>query len=344
MTTVDPNNRDQVPSALPWWATTELVAGMIMATLQALVVACLQRDCDSFKVAAGLAVATLATSAVAKIAPHALSLVPKRASKVLGWLRAIVRQIKGVMWSPFIILLTGISLSVADGPSLYTIVGIWLMLVGIVASLERKDAPVTWLFEDDFSRGLGAWNIVSGRPSIHLRFGKPAPTLNLPFVGNQPTHSFVCVGDEIDIADGEIECDLYLPAGSVAGIVFRGNILAGNYYIAQLGTLPDFRGGLFKSTTGSANWHRIGPRLMFGTEAGWHRIKVSFNGSRLVLFEDGELSAYARDRTFKSGCVGVFNGQGHVYIDNFRAGSTTRGAGRVLRRLFGIEWPLLDGS
>jgi hypothetical protein len=224
MTTADPQERDMVPTALPWWATTELVAGMIVATLQAIVLACLKRDCESFKVAVGLTVATIAVSIVTRIAPRALSAIPRRTSKVLGWLCAVVRQIKGVLWSPFIILLAGVSLSVADGPFLYRIVGIWLMLVGIGVASKRKETTVTWLFEDDFSLGLGAWSIVSGHPAIDLSFGKPAPTLKLPFVGNQSTHSFAYVKDETDITDGEIECDLYLPTGSVASIVFRGNI------------------------------------------------------------------------------------------------------------------------
>jgi hypothetical protein len=337
MTTTDPNRRDEVPPALPWWATTELVAGMIVATLQAVVLACLQRDFESFSVAVGLAVATLATSIVARMAPHALSSIPKRVSKALRWPCAVARQIQGVLWSPFIILLAGISLIATGGPYLYRIIGIWLVLIGVGSASERKGPSVTWFFEDDFSLGLGAWNIVSGCPSIDLSFGKPAPSLNLRFVGSQSTHSFACARDVTGIADGEIECDLYIPTGSVAGIVFRGNVPAGSYYIAQLSADPDFHGGLFKSSKRSTSWQRIGTRLKSSTGAGWRRIKVSFNGSQLMLFEDGELSAYARDRAFKSGCVGIFNRQGQVYVDNFRAGSTTRSVAMVVHRLFGIE-------
>jgi len=338
MTTTDPSKESKAPPALPWWATTDLVAAMIVATLQAVVIACARQNSESFKVVVGLAVVTLVTSIVTRMAPHIPIWKRRSYSKTLRYLSAVVRQIKGVLWSPFVTLLFGITLSVTEGPLLYRLIGIWLVLVGIGTISERKDAEVVWLFEDDFTHGLGAWGTVSGHPVIDANFGKPAPSLSLPFVDNRSTHSFACLKNVTDIANGEVECDLYLPKGSVAGIAFRSNISESSYYIAQLSARPDYPEGLFKRIRTSVSWQPIGTSFMFGTETGWHRIRASFSGSRLAFFKDGELSAYARDETLESGGVGIFNMQGQVYVDSFRVGSTTPGIRGLVRRLFGIEW------
>jgi len=319
---------------IPWWARNELAATLIAASLLALVSAYLG------KASVAEAVSTISITLVALLIIRFEPLVYFFLRKILGvaWLTSVlvIKSIINFLWSPFTALLAVILLMMLSEQTFYKVLALWILYFAIGRDSVQQRLEKVSIFRDNFVNGLVAWCTKAGSPRIDTAFGKDAPSLSLPFVGEDPTHSFAYVNEPSNIADGEIECDVYLTGRSAVNVVFRADVENARYYVARLGTCPEYSDSLLRRDGLDSSWHPIGRSLCSSSTPGWHKLRVGFTGNYLALYKDGERVAYALDRAFKSGRVGVFNEHGQVYIDNFKVATLRFSIRDLLYWLFGF--------
>ena len=324
---------------LPWWATKELPAALLAAALisgiTAVIGACFKRDWESIGTALCWAGVTLLFFAFVRFAPRISNLQVRRS--VSGTLRRAIwvfTCVCHVLWSPFAVLFVGAALTTMSTSILQHLIGIWMVLFGVIRSVEKARHEQIPLFVEDFALGFTPWSTRSGHPRIDEAVGKPPPSLFLPFVGKKHTHSFAYM--KRDIADGEVQCDVHLAERGAVGIVFRAEVENDRYYVARLSADPQLSSALCRSDGPETPWRVLGTSAPLEVRAGWHRLRVSFRGQYLMLFDGDELVVSASDGSLRFGCVGVFNERGQVYVDNFQVTSVVSGVREVVRRLLGV--------
>lgn len=177
-----------------------------------------------------------------------------------------------------------------------------------------REAPS---FADDFASGLTKWETKTGSPRIDEAFGHPAPSLHLSLTGDWPIQSFVIVKEISQFNDGHIECAVHLEPNCLVNIVFRANMEANQFYMARLDSRPGWPDAILRNDGPGLGWQIIAEQGQRTSPNQWHQMKVIIRGDSMQLYRNDILVASARDATYTSGQVGIFNEVQGCHVDNF---------------------------
>lgn len=183
-----------------------------------------------------------------------------------------------------------------------------------------REAPS---FADNFGAGLTRWETKTGSPRIDEAFGHPAPSLHLPLAGDERTRSFAIVKEISEFKDGHIECTVHLEPYSLVNIVFRANMETNQFYMARLDTRPGCPDAILRNDGPGFGWGIIAEQGQRTSPNEWHQMKVIVREDSIQLYRNDILVASARDATYTSGQVGIFNEVQGCHVDNFIVSSLT---------------------
>lgn len=193
-------------------------------------------------------------------------------------------------------------------------------LVSRILPGRFREAPS---FADNFGAGLTRWETRTGSPRIDENFGHPAPSLHLPLAGDQRTCSFVVVKEISEFKDGDIECAVHLEPNSLVNIVFRANMEVNQLYMARLDTRAGCADAILRNDGPGFGWTIIAEQGQRTPPNEWHQMKVIVREDAIQLYRNDILVASARDATYTSGQVGIFNEVQGCHVDNFIVSSLT---------------------
>lgn len=163
------------------------------------------------------------------------------------------------------------------------------------------------------------WIIKTGKLSLDEGKGKPRPSLKLN-VSDPPeaTNTFLLLKD-FKSERGVIECDIWLPPGSLVNIVFLCDKDKDNWHMARF----DTRGGgssdgfLIKDQGPGVNWRGNQMSGTITNSQSFYKVRVEFSSERARMFRDGELLAEITNPQIFGSHIGIFNEVGEAIIDNF---------------------------
>lgn len=184
-----------------------------------------------------------------------------------------------------------------------------------IKRISRKKRAI---FQDNLVSGLINWTRIEGNPQISNIRGKPPfnTSLLLEEIVESKRHSFVGANN-INIKDGEVECDVYLERDALVNIVIRADSSWNIYYMVRL----DSRNGCFNSILfdrGGKNWDFIKSASVNVNHDNWYHVKVRFKGRTLKLYVDNRLNVSVVDQKLTGyGGVGIFNEVKRVFVNNF---------------------------
>lgn len=174
------------------------------------------------------------------------------------------------------------------------------------------------IFRDNLIQALTKWTTIEGDPQIsNIRGRFPFnSSLLLEEIPGLSRNTFVGANN-VNIKDGEIECDIYLERDSLVNIVVRADDGWNKYYMIRLDSRTGcFNGILFDS--GNRAWDFVKKTSVNVKSDHWYHVKVRFQFSLIKLFIDKRLVATAIDKTIlESGNIGIFNEIKRVFVNDF---------------------------
>jgi hypothetical protein len=165
------------------------------------------------------------------------------------------------------------------------------------------------LFSDSFNN-LDQW---AGDGSVSAT-GNPAPSVRLSGNGCASMDRFMYTRYFSSFEGGEIDFDVYLPAGSSLLVAFgRGG---GYDYLASLSA---------NQTSGYDSFYRRSPLQAIGTNTShltapskWSHVKIAANSTEIALYNDGKKVAAAAPSGLTQSNITLFSRCGDAYVDNVR--------------------------
>lgn len=122
-------------------------------------------------------------------------------------------------------------------------------------------------------------------------------------------------------SDGVIECEVWLEQESLFNVIVRGDIFAGEFYMARCDTRADWpdcivfsKGGM---TWQTCNWG-IAPSKHHSPHNQWITMRIHAIGRQIRLYREGLLVDEIADAKIILGKIGFFAEIGHAYVRKIR--------------------------
>lgn len=165
------------------------------------------------------------------------------------------------------------------------------------------------LVSDDFSSGnLNKWQSLAGAPSTWVaRDGRLQQRGDER--GENGNEDAVILAKDVTLSDGILEADVYPTGGSPVGLVFRGSD-AGYYRVTLYGNLPNSSPKALVQKVSADKVQDLATvpvsKWAGYTLAGWQRVTVNMDGSRITVSVNGTQIANVTDGSYSNGWAGVW--------------------------------------
>lgn len=243
-------------------------------------------------------------------------------------LDSLIRNLKKflfVVWNPWarLVYFTTIVLLLALGVSFIqeNLIIIAFFLIILFLSQGGRDIYILPSFTkdtdtfDQMPLDTKKWEIIAGSPEIDSTNGNPPPCLKLKATGNK-INSFVTIKGK-SFQNLIVECDILLTQNSLVNFV-TGNLKNGSYQMARFDARPSNFNAILISDSGH-NWRVIKNATSRTNPDKWHRVKVIFNKSEVIMYLNEKEILRHKDESWNlTGNLGVFNEVGNIFIDNFQ--------------------------
>jgi len=175
------------------------------------------------------------------------------------------------------------------------------------------------VFQETFESGLGKWRfkVKDSGARVIMGYQGSAYSLQMPYhTSERPEIAYV--GGVDDFRNGLIECEVYLPAGTIFNVLFRGDMENDRYYGARLDTRVNWFDTLMRRD-GSSTWFQLGGAHGGSTPGdSWHTFKLVVGEDRFTLYRDGQPVARWGDLAYESGQIGLMCELGPVAVSSFK--------------------------
>jgi hypothetical protein len=173
-------------------------------------------------------------------------------------------------------------------------------------------------FYDDFPNNALTfkWTTISGTPEIDYNSGKPEPSLVLTGEDCGSDNTWI-YAQNVNFKSGTIDVDVYIKEGGVFNFFFRFDGRSRSYIASFSANESMGYDSFYRMDSGSIE--SIGYNISHTTSPNeWHRMRIVVDGNRFELYNDGKKVAWAYDRFYESGLIGMKNLCQNVSVDNVK--------------------------